>query len=88
MDVRRAHPSEWTEAGRVTALAYREFITPGENEWESYLDEIADVAARANVAEVFVAVEDDRILGSVTLELGERLDDETHPSRRTRRTSA
>lgn len=76
MDVRPVRPEEHEEAGRVTALAYREFVAPGETAWEEYLDHIADVGARAAVAEVLVAVEDGRILGSATLELGERIDDD------------
>jgi len=49
-------PDEYGEAGRVTALAYREFVAPGEAEWEDYLQHIADVESRAGTATVFVAV--------------------------------
>ncbi len=79
VEVREVRPDEHEEAGRVTALAYREFVQPGETAWEEYLGEIADVAARAGRTHVLVAVEDDRILGSATLELGERVDDDDHP---------
>lgn len=80
IDVRRARPEEYDEAGRVTALAYREFVDPGEEAWEAYLDEIADVASRAAVARVFIAVaDDDRIVGSATLELGRRIDEDDPP---------
>lgn len=79
MDVREIRPVEYDEAGRVTALAYREFVLPGETSWEEYLEEIADVAGRAGRSLVLVAVEEERILGSATLELGERIDDEDPP---------
>lgn len=79
MEVREVRPDEFEEAGRVTALAYREFVRPGEDEWERYLAHIADVAGRADRTSVFVAVDDGRVLGSATLELGERMDDDDPP---------
>ena len=79
MEVREIRPDEHDEAGRVTALAYREFVLPGETSWEEYLEEIADVTGRAGRSLVLVAVEDERILGSATLEFGERIDDEDPP---------
>lgn len=75
VDVRRASESEHREAGRVTAAAYREFVRPGDADWEGYLARIADVAERAGRTTVLVAVEDDRILGSLTLELDGRVRD-------------
>lgn len=79
MEVREIRPDEYEEAGRVTALAYREFVLPGETSWEEYLDDIADVRGRIGRSLVLVAVEDGRILGSATLELGERIDDDDPP---------
>ena len=79
MEVREARPEEFEEAGAVTALAYREFVAPGEENWERYLDVIADVGARAATAPVFIAVEDGRVLGSATLELGARIEDDDPP---------
>ena len=76
IDVHIAEPHEYTEAGRVTALAYREFVEPGQSAWEEYLDHIADVAGRADRSVVLVASDDDRVVGSATLELGQRVDDE------------
>ena len=62
----------------MTALAYREFADSGS--WDRYLEDIADVGSRAGVAVVMVAVEDGRVLGSATLELDERIeDDEPRP---------
>jgi ribosomal protein S18 acetylase RimI-like enzyme len=79
MEVREARPEEFAEAGEVTALAYREFVEPGESAWEEYLDHIADVAARAEAATILIAVEGGRILGSATLELDGRIDDDDPP---------
>ena len=73
----------------MTAEAYREFVAPGETAWESYLDEIADVADRARRTHVMVALEDGRIVGSATLELeAGSIRMETARSHRTKRTSA
>lgn len=78
--MRRATPGEYAEAGRVTALAYREFVQPEDQDWHEYLDRIADVAGRAERTMILVAVEDGRILGSVTLELEGRTEEgDDHP---------
>jgi ribosomal protein S18 acetylase RimI-like enzyme len=79
VEVREARPDEHAEAGEVTALAYREFVRPGEDRWEGYLERIADVDARAAVATVLVAVEAGRVVGSATLELGARIEDDDPP---------
>ena len=79
IDVHVAEPREYAEAGRVTALAYREFVEPGESSWEEYLDHIADVAGRADRSVILVASVDGRVVGSATLELGERVDDDDPP---------
>jgi ribosomal protein S18 acetylase RimI-like enzyme len=76
IEVREATPDEHEEAGRVTALAYREFARPDDPDWERYLARIADVRARAERTTILVAVEEGRILGSVTLELDGRTEDE------------
>jgi ribosomal protein S18 acetylase RimI-like enzyme len=67
-------PEEYEEAGRVTALAYREFAPPGTPDWEEYLSRIADVAPRAGRALVLGAFEDGRALGTVTVELDRRIE--------------
>jgi ribosomal protein S18 acetylase RimI-like enzyme len=79
LEVRRARPSEYDEAGRVTALAYREFAHPGDRDWDEYLAFIADVERRAGRTTVLVAVEDGRIVGSVTLELDGRTEPDDPP---------
>lgn len=66
-------PEEHEEAGRVTALAYREFM-PGDGSWGEYAERLADVAGRAARTLVLVAVEDGRILGTTTLEVEERIE--------------
>jgi ribosomal protein S18 acetylase RimI-like enzyme len=76
MEVREATTAEHAEAGRVTAEAYREFVGPGDEDWERYLRRIADVTARAERTTIVVAVEGGRVLGSLTLELDGRVQDE------------
>lgn len=83
MEIRLVRPEEYEEAGAVTALAYREFgpatsADPSmrhrdDEGWGEYFERLANVEERAGVAEVFVAVEEGRILGCVTLELEERI---------------
>ena len=79
IEVRRALPQEYEEAGTVTALAYREFVRPGDDDWNRYLDRIADVGDRAQRTVVLVAVENGRILGSATLELEGRTEEDEPP---------
>ncbi len=79
IEVREALPLEHERVGRVTAEAYREFIRPGEDSWEQYLDRIADVAERASRTVIMVAVEGERVLGSATLELEGRTEAEDEP---------
>ncbi len=69
MEVRRVRPEEHEEAGRITSGAYREYVPPDDDgDWEDYLGEIADVAGRDSISSVFVAVVDDRIIGTATVE--------------------
>jgi ribosomal protein S18 acetylase RimI-like enzyme len=75
-EVRPVRPDEHGEAGRVTALAYREFASPGDSGWEEYLAEIADVSGRVDRTEVYVAIRDGAILGCVTLELDRTVGDD------------
>ncbi len=74
LDIRPVRPEEYEEAGRVTADAYREYVRPSDDaDWVAYLDHIADIADRAGRTVVLVAVEDGRVLGTVTLELDRRV---------------
>jgi ribosomal protein S18 acetylase RimI-like enzyme len=79
IEVHPVRPEEIDEAGRVTALAYREFVGPGDAGWERYLGEIADVAGRTDRSLVLVAVEDGHVLGSTTIELEGRIGDDDAP---------
>jgi ribosomal protein S18 acetylase RimI-like enzyme len=76
VEIREATSEEYAETGRVTADAYREFVRPGDEDWERYLLRIADVAGRADRTTILVAVEDGLLLGSLTLELDARVRDE------------
>jgi ribosomal protein S18 acetylase RimI-like enzyme len=82
MEVREATADEHADAGRVTAEAYREFVRPGDDDWERYLTRIADVGARADRTTILVAVEEGRVLGSLTLELDGRVRDEDDEEQR------
>jgi GNAT superfamily N-acetyltransferase len=73
VQVRRPRPDEYEQAGAVTALAYEEFGAPGETGWDDYRRRVADVASRADRTLVLAAFEDGRILGTVTLELEDRV---------------
>jgi ribosomal protein S18 acetylase RimI-like enzyme len=79
LEVREVTPEEFEEAGRVTALAYREFATTGSADWDGYLRQLADVEDRAGRTTVLVAVEDGAILGTATLEIDGRVDAEEEP---------
>jgi ribosomal protein S18 acetylase RimI-like enzyme len=74
IEVRAVRPEEFEEAGRVTALAYREFSAPGDPGWEEYLGRIADVGRRADRALVLGAFGEGRVLGTVTVELDWRIE--------------
>lgn len=67
--IREVTPGEYTEAGRVTADAYREFVRPGDDDWARYLETLGDVAGRAGRTSVLVAIDATGILGTATLEL-------------------
>jgi ribosomal protein S18 acetylase RimI-like enzyme len=77
IEVRQVTPGEYVEAGSVTADAYREFAEG--DDWDRYLRTIADVGGRAEIASVLAAMEDGRILGTLTLELDRRIDDDEPP---------
>jgi len=72
--IREAGPEEHDEAGEVTALSYREFARPDPS-WDEYLALIADVSERAERTTILVAVEEEGILGSLTLELSGRVEE-------------
>jgi ribosomal protein S18 acetylase RimI-like enzyme len=79
IEIRQARPEEYDEAGRVTELAYREFAPPGDEGWEGYLRRLGDVRGRAGRTLVLVAVDDGRVLGTATLELEQRIEEDDDP---------
>ncbi len=76
IEVREVRAEEHTEAGEVTVASYREFLREGDPDWPEYLRRIGDVGGRTAAAIVLVAIEDGRIVGTVTLELDGRIDDD------------
>jgi ribosomal protein S18 acetylase RimI-like enzyme len=72
IEIRAVEPEEFEEAGRVTAMAYEAFGRRA-SPTRGYLDRVADVRTRAEHARVLAAFEDGRLLGTVTLELEERI---------------
>lgn len=63
MELRRALPEDLEAAGEVSVRAYAAF-TLGDR--DPYIARLRDAAARAREAELWVAVDDDRVLGCVT----------------------
>jgi ribosomal protein S18 acetylase RimI-like enzyme len=74
--VRRVLPKEYVDAGEATATAWGPTGSFEDKEWLSFRARVADVASRDTVAAVYIATEGGRILGSVTLEIEERVIDE------------
>jgi GNAT superfamily N-acetyltransferase len=64
--IRRARPEEYPTIGGIAARAYLGDGLLDFGESDAYLVKLRDVAGRAAVADVLVAVEGDRVLGSVT----------------------
>jgi ribosomal protein S18 acetylase RimI-like enzyme len=73
IEIRPVLPEEHEEAGRVTALAYREDRPHGPSPNPDYLERVADVALRVRHALVLGAFEGGRVVGTVTLELTGRI---------------
>ncbi len=63
MELRRIRPDEHEAAGDVCVAAYSPFLTGAEDD---YRQRLHDVATRDAQAEVWVAVDDERLLGLVT----------------------
>lgn len=63
--VRVAEPEDLDRVGQLTAHAYLsdDLIEPG----HAYLEELKDAARRADQATVLVAVDGDRVVGTITL---------------------
>ena len=63
MELRRIRDGEHDAAGDVCVAAYEPFLTGAEDD---YRERLHDVAARDAQAEVWVAVDGERLLGNVT----------------------
>jgi ribosomal protein S18 acetylase RimI-like enzyme len=63
--IRTARPTEYAAVGDLTVAAYQ--ALPVDHLWGGYEADIRDVAGRAKATDLLVAVEGDRLLGSVTL---------------------
>lgn len=63
MELRLAHPEELDAVGEITLAAYEEFVTGDE---DGYRLQLRDAARRDREAELWVAVEDGDLLGTVT----------------------
>jgi ribosomal protein S18 acetylase RimI-like enzyme len=86
IEIREAKPEEYSEAGDVTAAAYAEFVRPADASWNDYVEELRDVESRAARAMVLVAIDEGgdggkpgRVVGTLTLELTGRIDDDAPP---------
>ena len=73
--IREARVDDLDAAGRVTQAAWCEFERPGDAAWVAYFERLGEARARAERAVVLVAVEDDVVVGTVTLELERTLED-------------
>ncbi|MEO5965319.1 MAG: GNAT family N-acetyltransferase [Candidatus Limnocylindrales bacterium] len=64
MEIRPARPEELEEVGRITLQAYVAdgYLSPE----DPYAQRLLDAGRRSSDAEVWVAVEDEQVLGSVT----------------------
>ncbi len=63
IEIRLARPEEYAEVAAQTVAAYAEFVPDS----DPYSARLADAAARAAVAELWVALRDGRLIGSVTV---------------------
>lgn len=63
VELRRIRPGEHAAAGDLCVAAYEPFLTGAEDD---YRERLHDVASRDVEAEVWVAVDGDRVLGNVT----------------------
>ncbi|MFA6298381.1 MAG: GNAT family N-acetyltransferase [Nocardioides sp.] len=66
MQLRRATPDDHAVVGRVTVAAYAPFLSQDGPD-TAYVEHLADAAGRDRDAELWVAEESGRVLGSVTI---------------------
>ncbi len=63
MLIRRAEPGEYAEVGRITEAAYEEFLEGPDDYYRTFL---RDAERRDREAELWVAVDEEMLLGNVT----------------------
>jgi ribosomal protein S18 acetylase RimI-like enzyme len=73
LEIRPLAPEDFDDAGRVTAAAYEAFAPEAASPNFDYLDRVADVRTRADHAVVLGAFDRGRPVGTVTLELEDRI---------------
>jgi GNAT superfamily N-acetyltransferase len=73
VEIRTVKPGEYAEAGRATAAAYAAFDPAAASPNADYLDRVADIGARAPHSIVLGAFEDGKPVGTVTLEVADRI---------------
>jgi ribosomal protein S18 acetylase RimI-like enzyme len=71
--VRPVRPEEYAAAGEATARAYEEYAPEDHGPWLEYRRRIADIAGRAGRATVLVALDRGVVAGSATLEVDQRM---------------
>src|SRR5262245_39873514 len=76
MEIREVRPEEYKAAGQVVVRAYDEFIDPKDDGWDEYLQLLADVAGRIDRTVVLVAVDDEKVVGTGTIELDDVVGDD------------
>lgn len=73
VELREAAQGEYEATSRLVQRAYAEYARPGDPLWADYFSMLADVAGRAAVATVLVAVAEQRIVGTATVELDQTI---------------
>ena len=66
LSIREAVPEDYEELSRLITAAYQEFAESLGDEWESYRDDLADIARRAGRGCQLVAETGGRPVGTVT----------------------
>jgi ribosomal protein S18 acetylase RimI-like enzyme len=75
IEIREVRPEEYEDAGRITASAWHEFLPADPDpDWDSYLARIADIRDRAGRTVVLGAFVGGRPLGTVTLEVDQKIE--------------
>ena len=73
VEIRELRPDEYAEGGRVTRAAYAEFAPGDASPNTDYLDRVEDIGARADYAVILGAFEGGEVVGTLTLELEDRI---------------